>query len=144
MNGEVIAVCISTKTGEKKRAVDSITLIEDYGVKGDAHGGTERQVSLLAEESVDKMRLSLPTLKEGDFAENILTRNIDIVSLPIGTKLRVGQAEIEITQIGKKCHRGCEIRRQVGKCIMPEEGVFAKVLRPGDILPGAEINPSID
>ena len=131
---KVIAVCISEQKGVKKHPVPSIALQEGYGILGDAHAGKwHRQVSLLAIESVDKMRASLPSLAAGDFAENILTCGMDIKELPVGTKLSVGEAILEITQIGKECHTGCEIQKLTGKCVMPTEGVFARVIQGGTV-----------
>lgn len=130
----VEAVCISEKKGIKKHPVPYIELQEGYGILGDAHAGNwHRQVSLLAIESVDKMRDSLPSLEAGDFAENILTSGIAVKDLPVGTKLSVGEAILEITQIGKECHKGCEIQKLTGKCVMPTEGVFAKVIKGGKV-----------
>jgi MOSC domain-containing protein YiiM len=136
---EVIAVCTSKKKGTRKQPVAEITLQEAYGVSGDAHADnqTHRQVSLLADESVDVMRAHGFTLNVGDFAENIATRGIDLKSLPVGTRLTVGQDTLlEISQIGKECHAACAIRQQVGDCIMPREGVFARVIRGGAVRAG--------
>ncbi len=133
----VLAVCISTRKGEKKHPVEEIRLRIDHGIVGDAHAGNwHRQVSLLANESVDKMREKGLTLSAGDFAENILTEGLVLRTLPIGTRLRVGEAELEITQIGKECHNDCEIKKQVGVCVMPAEGVFAVVKREGVVRAG--------
>ena len=145
MNGKVIAVCISEKKGTKKQPVPGVTLVEDHGIYGDAHAVDKqaavrhRQISLLANESVDKMRALGAKLNAGDFGENILTTGIELVTIPIGTRLRVGEAELEVTQIGKQCHNDCEIKKQVGKCVMPTEGIFAKVIKGGDILPDDNI-----
>jgi MOSC domain-containing protein YiiM len=117
-------------------------LKEEYGVIGDAHADctTHRQVSLLATESIEKMRSQGFDLNPGDFAENITTRGIDLTSLPIGTRLRVGEdVVLEMTQIGKECHAGCEIRRLVGDCIMPREGVFTRVIKGGRVKAGDTI-----
>ncbi len=130
----VIAVCRSDKKGTRKEVVGEGLLKEDYGLVDDAHADccTHRQVSLLARESIEKMRDLGIDVGPGDFAENITTEGIDLASLPIGTKLSVGKGVVlEITQIGKECHAGCAIFRQVGKCIMPKEGVFARVIRGG-------------
>ncbi|MCJ7516184.1 MAG: MOSC domain-containing protein [Dehalococcoidia bacterium] len=138
----IIAVCKSEKKGTKKKDVGEGLLKADFGLVGDAHADccTHRQVSLLAVESIDKMRALGLELNPGDFAENLTTEDIDLVSLPIGTRMSVGeQIVLEITQIGKECHSGCAIRRQVGKCIMPEEGVFARVIRGGTIRAGDQI-----
>jgi MOSC domain-containing protein YiiM len=139
----VLAVCESEKKGTKKKPVVEITVKENYGVVGDAHADslTHRQVSLLAIESIDKMRSKGFDLHPGDFAENITTWGIDLVSLPIGTRLFVGNEIIlEITQIGKECHTACAIRQQVGDCIMPREGVFARVIQSGHAKAGDTIS----
>jgi len=130
----VLAVCSSQEKGTKKEVVATSFLREDYGLVGDAHADccTHRQVSLLAIESITKMRDLGFSVSPGDFAENLTTDGINLVSLPVGTRLSVGsRIVLEITQIGKECHTGCAIFRQVGKCIMPKEGVFAKVIRGG-------------
>ena len=134
---EVIAVCISERKGIRKHEVPSIRVQCGHGIVGDAHAGNwHRQISLLAEESVDKMRALGLTLQPGDFAENILTRGLELKSLPIGTRLRVGETLLEVTQIGKKCHNDCEIKKLTGSCVMPTEGIFAIVLQEGEIRPG--------
>ncbi len=130
----LLAVCSSKEKGIKKEVVAESFLKEGFGVVGDAHADccTHRQVSLLAIESIAKMRGLGFDVNPGDFAENLTTDGIDLVSLPVGTRLSVGKGIIlEITQIGKECHTGCAIFRQVGKCIMPKEGVFARVIRGG-------------
>jgi MOSC domain-containing protein YiiM len=130
----IIAVCKSKEKGTKKEAVASSILRENYGLVGDAHAdsGTHRQVSLLAIESINKIRSLGLDVCPGDFAENLTVEEIDLVSLPIGTRLGIGDEIIlEISQIGKECHNGCAIFQQAGKCIMPEEGVFARVIRGG-------------
>lgn len=136
----VVATCISEEKGTRKHPVDKIELKKDHGIVGDAHAGNwHRQVSFLGEESVDRMREFMPELKEGDFAENIMTEGIELFTLPIGTKLQVGEVLFEVTQIGKECHHGCEIRSIVGDCVMPREGVFGIVLEEGTVYPGDEI-----
>lgn len=131
---KVVAVSISEKKGTKKHTVPFVNLIEDFGIEGDAHAGKwHRQVSLLAQESMENMKKKLPTLKAGDFAENILTEGIILYKLPIGTILKIGQCMLEVTQIGKECHFGCEIRHIVGDCVMPREGIFTRVLKGGKI-----------
>ena len=138
----VVAVCKSKKKGTKKEAVAKGLFKEDYGLIGDAHADclTNRQVSLLAMESIDKMQSPGLNLRPGDFAENITTEGVDLLNLPIGTRISVGDKVIlEVTQIGKECHAACAIRRQVGKCIMPEEGVFARVVRGGLVKPGDKV-----
>lgn len=140
---KVIAVNISAEKGVRKQTIPSCRLVIDHGIEGDAHAGKwHRQVSLLAQESIDKMQATLTDvrLKPGDFAENITTIGIAVMKLPIGTRLKVGdEAELEVTQIGKECHMSCEIRRLVGDCVMPREGIFAIVIREGKIRPGDEI-----
>lgn len=136
----VLAVCFSEKKGTVKHPVPEIQLMIDHGILGDAHAGNwHRQVSLLADESVELMRQRFPDIPTGAFAENILTQGIALSKLPIGTKLRVGQVLLQVTQIGKECHADCAIRRQVGDCVMPREGIFTKVLEEGSIRPGDEI-----
>ena len=138
----IVAVCTSEKKGTVKKPVPKIILKEAYGVAGDAHAdcATHRQVSLLAIESIDKMRAKGFDLNPGDFAENITTRGIDLVKIPIGTRLEVGDnIVLEMTQIGKECHASCEIRKLVGDCIMPREGVFTKVIRGGKAKAGDTI-----
>ena len=145
MKATVLNTCTSEKRGTKKHPVPSITLKENYGIIGDAHAGdariqySHRQISLLADESVDKMRALGMELSAGDFAENILTKGIDLKNLPIGTRLQIGEAILEVTQIGKQCHNDCEIKRLTGKCVMPTEGVFAKVIQGGEIKAGDQI-----
>ncbi|MFA5309928.1 MAG: MOSC domain-containing protein [Dehalococcoidales bacterium] len=138
----VLAVCTSAKKGEKKTPVEAIEIKKGFGVVGDAHADdtTHRQVSLLAVESIDKMRNRGFTLDYGDFAENITTKDIDLPSLPIGTRFNIGQEVVlELTQIGKECHADCAIRQQVGDCVMPREGVFTKVIHGGRVRPGDTI-----
>ncbi len=139
---KILAVCRSRKKGIKKEAIAEGIFKKEHGLIDDAHadGGTHRQVSLLAVESIDKMRGRGLDLGYGDFAENLTTEGIDLVSLPVGTRVSIGKDVImEITQIGKECHTACAIRRQVGKCIMPEEGVFARVIRGGTVRAEDEI-----
>jgi MOSC domain-containing protein YiiM len=136
--GEIVAVCISAAKGERKTDVGSGVLVENFGLQGDGHGGDwHRQVSLLAIESIGKMRAAGLEVGPGDFAENLTTRGIDLCALPVGTRLRVGaEALIEITQIGKVCHERCAIYYQAGDCVMPREGIFAVVLRGGPVARG--------
>ena len=137
---KVVAVCISEKKGERKKPVESVELCENHGIVGDAHAGDwHRQVSLLARESIDRISIPGLELSPGDFAENLTTSGIDLAGLPIGSVLRVGEAEIEVTQIGKECHLGCDIRRQVGDCVMPREGIFARVRKGGTVATGDAI-----
>ena len=138
MKGEIVSINISDKKGVKKKGVDEALLVADHGLEKDAHAGDwHRQVSLLASESIDKMRDKGLTLDAGDFAENITTRDMDLVSLPVGTRVRVGgEILLEISQIGKECHERCAIYYQAGDCVMPREGVFAKVLKGGLVKKG--------
>jgi MOSC domain-containing protein YiiM len=133
----VLAVSISTTKGVKKDNVPAARVLVNFGLEGDAHAGDwHRQVSLLAVESIAKMRRQGLDLKPGDFAENLTTQGIDIPHLPVGTRLRVGkEVELEVTQIGKACHHGCAIKQAVGDCVMPREGIFARVLRGGIVHP---------
>lgn len=133
----VIAVCISENKGERKTPVAAAELRENHGFVGDAHAGEwHRQVSLLAQESIDKMRAMGLDVTAGDFAENITTSGIELVTLPIGTLLKVGGTLLEVTQIGKECHTRCAIYYQAGDCVMPKEGIFARVLNGGMVKPG--------
>lgn len=133
---KVISVNISEKKGTIKSPVPQIELRKKHGIVGDAHAGNwHRQVSLLAVESLNKMKEKIPSLKPGDFAENIMTEGISLHTLPIGTILTIGECELEVTQIGKECHKGCEIRNITGECIMPTEGIFAIVKKEGFIYP---------
>ena len=137
---QVVSVCISEKKGTKKHPLAEISLRPHHGNVGDAHAGDwHRQVSLLANESVDRMRKEGLTLAAGDFAENILTEGITLRTLPVGTVLRAGEVRLEVTQIGKECHNDCEIRRMTGMCVMPTDGIFAVVLNEGVIRPGDQI-----
>ena len=136
----VKAVCISEKKGERKKPVAVVELRENHGIVGDGHAGEwHRQVSLLASESIEKMRKLGLDVDSGDFAENITTSGIDLVSLPIGARLQVGETLLEVTQIGKECHTRCAIYYQAGDCVMPTEGIFAKVISGGIVRPGDEI-----
>ena len=133
--GKIVAISISKKKGIPKSNIDSAKLIENWGIDGDIHAGNwHRQISFLALESIDKMRAKgIPSLRPGAFAENITTEFIDIPHLQIGSKIKIGDAELEVTQIGKECHDKCAIFVKVGDCVMPREGIFARVLKPGNI-----------
>ena len=144
---KIIAVCQSKKKGTKKEAVKEGYLHQNYGLAGDAHADccTHRQVSLMAIESINKMRNLGFDVGPGNFAENLTTEGIDLVSLPVGTEVSIGKEIIlEVTQIGKECHTKCAIYRQLGQCIMPEEGVFTKVIRGGLVRAGDEIRAGTD
>jgi MOSC domain-containing protein YiiM len=133
----VEAVCLSHKKGIVKREQPQVVVLDNWGIDGDAHAGDwHRQVSLLAGESIDGVKDVLPTIKNGAFAENIITRGIDLITLQIGDRLQVGdQVVIEITQIGKECHNsGCAIKKATGDCIMPREGIFARVIKGGVVV----------
>jgi MOSC domain-containing protein YiiM len=134
--GYIEAVCTSHKKGIVKKSRPEVFCKEAWGIEGDAHAGDwHRQVSLLAGESIDKVKETLPTLKDGAFAENIITRGIELSGLKIGARLKVGpEVVLEITQIGKECHNsGCAIKKATGDCIMPKEGLFSKVIKGGVI-----------
>jgi MOSC domain-containing protein YiiM len=139
----IIAVCMSSEKHVQKEAVDEVFLVEEKGIEGDAHFGFgHRQVSLLAEESVDKMReKGLKDLRPGAFGENLVTRGIDLLSLDVGDSLEVGKGVLlEVTQIGKECVDRCAIYYAAGDCIMPREGIFVRVVKGGPVKPGDEIS----
>ena len=143
--GRIHAVSVSDRKGVVKHNVDQAQLVVDHGLAGDAHAeGGIRQVSLLARESIDKMVAAGAKVKPGDFAENLTVEGLDVMHLPVGTRLKVGrEVEMEVTQIGKTCHKGCAIRELVGDCVMPKEGIFARVLKEGVVKPGdlIEVTP---
>jgi len=135
--GIIKAVCISTRKGTAKRNVGTCEVIENYGLKEDAHAGNwHRQVSLLSYEKIEKFKNKGAIVEDGSFGENIIVQGIDLKDLPIGTFLRCNDVILELTQIGKECHNGCEIYQKMGECIMPKEGVFAKVISSGVISVG--------
>lgn len=139
--GKIIAVCTSEKKGMRKKNVGTGTMKVNFGLEGDAHGGDwHRQISLLAMESINKMQEKGLDVGPGDFAENFTTEGIELPTLPVGTKLRIGEKGLgEITQIGKECHTKCAIFYQAGDCVMPKEGIFIKVLEGGPVQVGDEI-----
>lgn len=139
--GKVVAINISEKKGVVKTPIPEGIFKEDFGLVGDAHAGKwHRQVSLLGVESVEKMKkLGIKGLCSGKFAENITTEGINLYELPVGTKLKIGETIQEVTQIGKECHSGCAIAKEVGQCIMPKEGIFTRVLKGGKIKVGDTI-----
>ncbi|WP_303867994.1 MOSC domain-containing protein [Acetobacterium wieringae] len=141
MSGKVIAINISETKGVMKKPIPVGNFIKDFGLEGDAHAGKwHRQVSLLGQESIDKMiAMGAKGLCAGNFAENITTEGICVYELPVGTKLRIGETLQEVTQIGKECHAGCEIAQQVGDCVMPREGIFTIILEGGIIKAGDTI-----
>jgi len=135
--GKIVALSISEKRGIPKTNVETARLVENHGIEGDAHAGDwHRQVSLLAVESIAKMQAKGADVHPGNFAENITTEGIDIPNLQIGDRLTLGTAELEIIQIGKECHAHCAIYQQVGDCVMPREGVFARVIKGGELKVG--------
>ncbi len=137
----VVSVNVSPHKGTFKYPAERAELRIDHGIVGDAHAGNwHRQISLLGQESIDKMTaMGVPGLVPGKFAENITTEGIELYTLPVGTRLRLGECLVEVTQIGKECHHHCEIYQKVGKCIMPLEGIFVKVIREGVVRPGDPI-----
>lgn len=139
---KVLAVCISEVRGIQKHPVEEAELRANHGIVGDAHAGDwHRQVSLLGIESVNKLQEKITLqLKAGDFAENILVEGICVYELPVGTKVKIGTALCEVTQIGKTCHNDCAIRKAAGDCVMPREGIFVRVLTSGTVKPGDEIS----
>ena len=138
--GKIMAVNISEERGTQKKNVHSARLIEDWGIEHDAHAGKwHRQVSLLSYEKIEEFRKKGAPVDEGACGENLIIQGIDLRHLPVGTRLACGEVLLEVTQIGKQCHNGCEIFRLMGDCIMPREGIFAKVLRGGIIAEGDEI-----
>jgi MOSC domain-containing protein YiiM len=139
---KVIAVCKSREKGTRKKVVAEGVLKEDYGLVGDAHADccTHRQVSLLAMESIDRMRKLGFQVGPGDFAENLTTEGSELLSLPIGTIISIGkEVLLEVSQIGKECHSSCAIRQELGKCIMPREGIFARVIQGGCVRAGDDV-----
>jgi MOSC domain-containing protein YiiM len=142
MQAKVVSINVSLEKGTKKRPLQEALLKENFGLQGDAHasGAWHRQLSLLALEDIQQMRAKGLEVGPGDFAENITTQGLKLGSLPVGTRLRIGpEAVVEITQIGKRCHSPCEIFRQAGDCIMPRQGVFARILKGGIIRRGDPI-----
>jgi MOSC domain-containing protein YiiM len=139
-SGVIVAVCLSERKGVAKRAVDSVVLVPDHGLESDAHAGNwHRQVSLLDYGQVEAFNAKGGDVDHGAFGENLLVSGIDLKSLPIGSKLKVGPATLEVTQIGKECHSRCQIFYRVGDCIMPREGIFAKVLTGGEVRQGDQV-----
>ncbi|SRR6056297_1922152 len=142
MAAKVKAVCLSREKGTTKKVIKKGELIENHGLKGDAHAGKwHRQISLLDNSSINKMKNKSWEISSGDFAENITTEGIeDLYKLPVGQKIKIREEILlEITQIGKKCHQGCEIMQEIGDCVMPREGIFARVIKGGEIKPGDKI-----
>ncbi len=138
---KVVGINISKEKGVIKTPIEQGFFKLDFGLDGDAHGGKwHRQVSLLAKESIDKIKAKgIIDLTPGKFAENLTTEGIILHEIPVGTLLKIGEVELEVTQIGKECHNGCEIKKLVGDCVMPREGIFAKVIKEGWIKEGDNI-----
>jgi MOSC domain-containing protein YiiM len=142
MSAHIVAVCTSDQKGQRKKPVTTAELIRDHGIEGDGHAGnSHRQISLLAQESIDKMRALGLDVTAGDFAENITTLGIDLLTLRIGDRLKAGRTVLEITQIGKECHTRCAIYHQAGDCVMPKEGIFARVIEGGLLSAGDPLIP---
>lgn len=138
--GKVMAICISEKKGTQKRNVHEALFIEDFGLENDAHAGKwHRQVSLLSYEKIQDFKKKGAPVEDGAFGENLIVSGIDFKNLPVGTRFQSGDVVLEMTQIGKECHNGCEIYKIMGDCIMPREGVFARVIRGGRIREGDEL-----
>ncbi|MHC4480018.1 MAG: MOSC domain-containing protein [Planctomycetota bacterium] len=144
--GEIVAVCTSTSKGGPKRPVQGALLVKGHGIEGDAHAGTAREVSLLCEGSAEKIRERGLSVSPGDFAENLLISGLEAGDFELGRRVLIRtdghEALLEVTQIGKECHSGCAIREQVGDCVMPREGVFARVLKGGPVCPGSVVEVS--
>lgn len=141
MKGKIVSINISDKKGIRKKPIDNATIITDFGIENDAHASNQwhRQISLLAVESIKKVQDLGLNVKPGDFAENITTEGLDLLSIPVGTRMKIGNVHVEVSQIGKECHTRCSIYYQAGKCIMPSEGIFAKVIKGGEIKTGDTI-----
>jgi len=150
VDGRIVSVNVAAEKGVRKEPVESITLVVEHGVEGDAHAGPwHRQVSLLANESIEKMKSACPTVEPGAFGENITTEGLVVYELPVGARMYAGETLLEVTQIGKVCHDRCAIYEQVGDCVMPREGIFVRVLegasvRPGDAVVVLEEVPAAD
>lgn len=138
MNGEVVEVCMSDRKGIKKTPVGECVIIENHGLEGDSHASGEyhRQVCLLAQESIDKMTAQGYEVGPGSFAENITTRGLDLLAIPLGTRVRLGEVLLEITQKGKECHDGCAVYKEIGACIARTEAIFGRVLKGGTVKAG--------
>ncbi len=138
--GKIIAICISQQKGVAKQEVASGRLVEEWGLEQDAHAGRwHRQVSLLSKEKIDAFRAKGAQVENGAFGENLIVEGFDLPKLPVGSKFRIGDIQLELTQIGKECHSHCAIYQTMGDCIMPREGIFCRVLQGGQVFPGDEI-----
>lgn len=139
--GKIMAVNISEQKGTQKKNTHSARLLEDFGIEKDAHAGKwHRQVSLLSYEKIEEFKAKGAPIDDGAFGENLIVSGYDLKTLPVGTRLRSGEVLLEVTQIGKKCHSGCEIYKIMGDCIMPREGIFTRVLHGGILTEGDEIH----
>lgn len=138
--GKILGICVSEKRGTEKHGIKEANLVKDWGIEGDAHGGKwHRQVSLLSFEKIEAFRAKGAEVEFGAFGENLIVEGYDLRALPVGTRFQIGDAVLELTQIGKECHSHCQIYKRMGDCIMPREGVFAEVIEPGHIKVGYEI-----
>jgi len=138
--GEIRAICISEQRGTKKYEIPQAELKEEWGIVGDAHAGHwHRQVSLLSQEKIDAFKLKGADIEYGAFGENLVVEGFDLAALPVGSRLQAGDVLLEVTQIGKECHSHCEIYERMGECIMPREGIFARVLHGGKIQKGDKL-----
>lgn len=138
--GKIIAVCISEKRGTEKKNMHECKIVEGFGLENDAHGGNwHRQISLLSFEKIEDFKKRGGEVNEGSFGENLIVSGIDLKSLPVGTVIKINDAILEVTQIGKECHSHCEIFHKVGDCIMPREGIFTKVIKGGFVKEGDSI-----
>ena len=138
--GKITGICISEKRGVQKHFIEEANIIADWGIEGDAHGGKwHRQISLLSYDKIEAFRARGAEVEDGAFGENVIVQGIDFRNLPVGTRLKCNDVLLEMTQIGKECHHGCQIFQKMGECIMPREGVFAKVLHGGKIKAGDEM-----
>ena len=138
--GKILGICISEKRGTEKHEIQEANLVKDWGIEGDAHGGKwHRQVSLLSFEKIEDFRAKGAEVDFGAFGENLIVEGYDLRALPVGTRFQIGDAVLELTQIGKECHSHCQIYKRMGDCIMPREGVFTRVLHGGVIKEGDEM-----
>ena len=138
--GKITGICISEKRGVQKHLITEANIVCDWGIEGDAHGGKwHRQISLLSQEKVDAFKAKGADIHPGSFGENLIVEGFDFSAMPVGTRFVIGDVVLEMTQIGKECHHGCQIFQKMGECIMPREGVFAKVLHGGKIKAGDEM-----
>jgi TatD DNase family protein len=145
IDGKIVAVCLSEKKGTPKQIINKGRLLVDHGLENDAHAGRwHRQISLLDYGQVEAFNAKGAAVDHGAFGENILVCGLDLKTIPVGTRLLVGSATVEVTQIGKECHSHCEIFHRVGDCIMPREGIFAKVLASGEVSPGDPVKVLTD